>query len=252
MHKQSTTISKEHLLKHLQEDHHKTPLAQYLKEVVYGGIDGIITTFAVVAGFTGAAALGEGSSLHLPVVAILIFGLANLLADGFAMGTGEFLSARSEKKLYVKEYARERHEIDNNPEFEAAESRLLFEQKGFSPEDAQKLVDLYRKNPTYWTEFMMRYELEMPMPDRSPLRNALATFGAFVLFGSSPLIPYLFVGHHHYIFLFSALSAIGALAILGMLRARITQEWAVKSMVEIIGLGVFAGGIAYAVGLLLR
>jgi VIT1/CCC1 family predicted Fe2+/Mn2+ transporter len=65
-------------------------LRHYLRDLVYGANDGIITTFAVVAGVAGAA---------LSVRTVLILGVANLLADGFSMGASNFLSIRSEEAV---------------------------------------------------------------------------------------------------------------------------------------------------------
>jgi VIT1/CCC1 family predicted Fe2+/Mn2+ transporter len=73
-------------------------ISENLREIVYGGNDGIVTTFAVVAGFQGAAA-GEHAAA-IGAVAVLLFGLANLLADGTAMGLGAFLSARSQRDVH--------------------------------------------------------------------------------------------------------------------------------------------------------
>jgi VIT1/CCC1 family predicted Fe2+/Mn2+ transporter len=73
------------------EPHELRPLAQhYLKDLVYGANDGIITTFAVVAGVTGA---------ELTPRVILILGFANLLADGFSMGASNFLAIRSDEAV---------------------------------------------------------------------------------------------------------------------------------------------------------
>ena len=88
-------MDKESFENHLKDDHHMGALTTHLKEVVYGGNDGIVTTFAVVAGFSGAN-LGD-HALNLSIIAVLLFGLANLIADGAAMGLGNYLSVRSEK-----------------------------------------------------------------------------------------------------------------------------------------------------------
>ena len=86
--------------------------SQYLGDMVYGGLDGIVTTFAVVSGVAGAEL---GTSI------ILIMGLANLFADGFSMATGAFLSAKSEQEVYDREYQRESWEVDHFPEGERAD-----------------------------------------------------------------------------------------------------------------------------------
>jgi VIT1/CCC1 family predicted Fe2+/Mn2+ transporter len=87
-----------------------SPLTEYFKEVIYGGIDGIVTTFAVVAGFSGAA-LSTDTTTQLTFMVVLLFGLANLFADAASMGLGNFLSVRSEKDLYNVTRAREERRI---------------------------------------------------------------------------------------------------------------------------------------------
>jgi vacuolar iron transporter family protein len=62
-------------------------IGTYIKSIVYGGVDGTITTFAVVSSVVGAS---------LPPYIILILGFANLLADGVSMAAGDFLSTRAE------------------------------------------------------------------------------------------------------------------------------------------------------------
>ncbi len=248
MQKQYTT---KELRDHMEQEHSQSTISSYLKEVVYGGIDGIITTFAVVAGFTGVASLEDDNAVVIPIVAVLVFGLANLLADGFSMGIGEFLSARSEKKLYEKERAKEEREIVESKDLEIAESELLLREKGFTPQQATQLIAIYKTNPTYWVDFMMRYELEMDEPDASPLKNAAATFFSFLFFGFLPLIPYFLKGlGASETFALSALSATIALVILGVLRAQVTQENLLRSISEIVFLGALAGGIAFGVGTL--
>ncbi len=235
--------------KHLVEEHDKSHFTDNLKEVVYGGIDGIVTTFAVVAGFSGVSML-ENSNLNIPVIAVLLFGLANLLADGFSMAVGEFLSSRAEKKLYFKEYKKEFKEIKDNSDFEYDESLDLLQKQGFSEEDSRTIVDIYKKNPHFWADFMMRYELEMSHPDQSQFKGALVTFISFLFFGIIPLIPYMINFQFGNLFFISYGFTCLALLILGCLRAKFTRENILLSIGEIVGLGTVAAVIAYFVGTL--
>ena len=113
---------------HHIESEHRFSLSGYLKEIVYGASDGIVTTFAVVAGFTGA----QSGINQFPVVIVLIFGFANLLADGFSMACGNFLSERTQRDFIEKERKREEWEIENVPEGEIEEIRHIFRKKGFT------------------------------------------------------------------------------------------------------------------------
>src|SRR3989338_3311388 len=108
------------LEEHLRKEHKRTPFSQYLREIVYGGNDGIVTTFAVVAGFAGAQK--DPASSAVPVISVLLFGLANLIADGLSMSLGSFLSLRANQDVYGNEHAKESHEIIHDPENEFKET----------------------------------------------------------------------------------------------------------------------------------
>lgn len=245
-------MDKAELDEHLTQDHKKTLFSENLKELVYGGIDGIITTFAVVAGFTGATMVaGDNPEVVIPVTIVLIFGLANLFADGFSMGVGDFLSSRAEKKLFDKERAKEIDWIKTREDFEYDETVLLLKENGFDEEKAHALANIYKTNPEFWANFMMRYELNMTQPEDAPVRSALITFVSFITFGAIPLLPYIFdmtIFYNQFVAasIFTAL----ALALLGFIRSRFTKECTLLSMAEIVGLGMFAAFIAYFVGTL--
>ncbi len=234
---------------HLSQEHKKSPFSIYIKEIVYGGTDGIVTTFAVVAGFSGA-----GGTIAIPLVTVVLFGLANLFGDGVSMGLGNFLSIRANKDLYKTEKEKEKHEIIHNEHMEQAETEHILKNKGFDQKDAAQITKLYKKNRAYWTEFMMREELNMAnSDDQNPLSTGLATFISFVSFGIIPLIPYLISqSTTKYLFTLSILFTGIALITLGFLRYRVTKESLPRSISEVVILGSSAASIAYIVGSFFR
>jgi len=237
----------ETLLEHLKKEHRASPLQTYLKEIVYGGNDGIVTTFAVVAGFAGANA-GVYTD-NFAVVTVLLFGLANLVADGASMGLGNFLSLRSEQDVYRTERNKEQREIKNNPQQEKAETMLILKTQGFSESQAKELTKIYATNEKYWTSFMMNYELELPNPMKeNPLLTGLATFLAFMVFGFIPLLPYVLQFSLETAFPYSLISTFAALILLGLLRYKVTGEKIVRSVSEIVLIGGVAASLAYIVG----
>lgn len=239
------------LHEHLKAEHRITPFSEYLKEIVYGGNDGIVTTFAVVAGFAGAQ--GANSVSHIPFLSVLLFGLANLFADGASMGLGNFLSLRSEQDVYRSSLKKEQHEITHNPTMEKAETIEILLQRGYSNEDAIKMTDLYMKNPKYWLEFMMNQELEMTNPEnKNAFYNGLATFASFLTFGFIPLVPYVFFRSHGNIFQLSIVFTAIALILLGLLRYKVTHINIVRSVGEIVFIGGVSATIAYLVGSFFR
>ena len=240
-------ISK-HLREHLEREHKMTPVSAYLKEIVYGGTDGIVTTFAVVGGFAGA----QTDVNALPVLVVLLFGLANLVADGASMGLSNFLSIRSEQDVYNAERAKELQEVKNNPKAEFEETVELLQSRGFSKKDAEQITQLYSKNPEYWTDFMMNYELQLPNPVHdNPYMTGFATFTAFLFFGFIPLIPYVFFKEVP-LFTLSVIFTFLALLLLGFLRWRVTKEPPIRSVGEILLLGGISATLAYFVGTFFR
>ena len=123
---------------------------EYIAEFVYGAIDGSVTTFAVVAGSEGA---------HFDLGVVLILGIANLLADGFSMSVGSYLSAKSEKEQYEKHKRIEYWEVDNLPEIEKEEIREIYQAKGFEGEILEKIVEVITANKDRWVDIMMKEEL---------------------------------------------------------------------------------------------
>ncbi len=226
---------------------HGSNSGKYIKSIVYGGLDGIITTFAVVAGVAGAT---------LPVGIVLILGFANLIADGLAMAFGDFLSTRAEEEFYGAERDREEWEFDNHLEGEKRELVELYLEKGLSGEDAETIVDILAKDRDTMVDVMMVEELGLFKSDQSPLGNALATFLSFVLFGFVPLLSYVvgYVGKLGPKFGFSWACVLTALTLfaLGSLKARFTDRPWAGSGLEMLLVGGIAALAAFGIGHLLQ
>ncbi|MGR3541118.1 MAG: VIT1/CCC1 transporter family protein [Hasllibacter sp.] len=235
---------------HRAHEHRISPAQEFVRQIVYGGLDGIVTTFAVVAGFAGLAA--EGTA-EVGVLAVLLFGLANLFADATSMGLGEFLSARSEQDVYRAIRAKERREIDENPEHEIAETVELLEERGVAPADAREMAAILARNPEMMADFMMQYEIGLadPTGDR-PWLNGLVTFASFVALGAVPLIPYMVAGGGAGVFAVSCAATTAALVVLGTLRWRVSTEGLARCVGETLLIGGACAVVAFAVGLAFR
>lgn len=237
------------LEEHVRREHAASPVSDYIKEIVYGATDGIVTTFAVVAGFAGAQATVN----QYPIIVVLLFGLANLAADGASMGLSNFLSLRAEQDYYRLERGKELHEIRNNKNFEYGETVEILRRRGFSDDDAQTLTEIYQKNDDYWADFMMHHELELPNPlGENPYITGFMTFLAFVLFGSIPLTPYIFAAHVQNLFTISCIATFFALFLLGVIRWRVTKHKFIRSVGEIVLVGSVAASLAFFVGTFFR
>jgi len=231
----------------IHTDNNRTGGVQkYLGEFVYGGVDGSVTTFAVVAGAAGA---------NLESSIVLILGFANLLADGFSMSVGAYLSKRSERQNFEKHQAIEYYEVDNMPELEREEVREIYRQKGFEGELLEKVTDVICSNRDRWVDTMMTDELGMMKETRSPLMIGATTYSAFIIIGFIPLITYVWdflFGFSGDKFIASCLLTTGAFIVIGWFKANVTQTSHRKAIAETVVLGAVAAIVAYLVGFYLE
>ncbi len=214
----------------------------YLGEFVYGGIDGSVTTFAVVSGAVGA---GLNSSI------ILILGFANLLADGLAMSIGAFLSTKTEQDKYEKHVKTEYWEIENMPDKEVEEIRDIYKAKGFSGDLLEQVVAVITSDNDRWVEVMMKEELEMQKDPKSPFWVGAATYISFLILGIIPLSVYFW----DYVIsplpnkfeLSILLTTLGFISI-GFLKARLNNTNTLRGILETVVLGGLAAAVSYFVG----
>jgi len=205
-----------------------------------------VTTFAVVAGAVGA---GLDSSI------IIILGFANLLADGFAMSVGAYLSSKSEKDNYQKHKQVEYWEVKNLPEVETEEIRDIYRAKGFEGELLEQIVTVITADEHRWVDVMMKEELNMIEETKSPLKMGAVTYFAFILIGVIPLLTYVWDYVRpidgNLFFIASILTAVGFI-IIGIFKTYVTQTKIWKGVLETLLLGAIAAIVAYFVGDLLE
>ncbi|OGD49565.1 hypothetical protein A3B59_03395 [Candidatus Beckwithbacteria bacterium RIFCSPLOWO2_01_FULL_49_47] len=212
-----------------------------MRDVVYGANDGIVTTFAVVAGVAGA---------RLSPAIVLILGFANLLADGLAMAIGNYLGTKSELEYIKRERKMEEWEVDHLPDLEKKEVEAIMAKKGFKGQDLKKAVAIITADKKVWVDCMMVEELGLiAEDDASPVKNGLATFIAFSVAGLFPLLPYVFarlspLSPFDLSIIFTAL----ALFTVGSLRTLVTRRHPLRSGIEMLLVGAIAALAAYLVG----
>ena len=223
--------------------------SEYIGSMIYGGLDGIITTFAVVSGVVGA---------QLDTSIILILGFANLLGDGFSMATGAYLSSKSEHELYERERQREEWEVEEFPEGEALELYELYREQGYPEADAKAMLEIKTRDKKRWVDAMMIEELGLLKSDLNPLKEGLVTFVSFLLAGAVPLLFYvlnLFFRFDLTVqanFLIAIILSGMALFALGASKVFITQRSPIRGGLEMLIVGGLAAAVAYAVGALLK
>ena len=222
---------------------HDRGQGRYVKSFIYGGLDGTITTFAVVAGVAGA---------HLSTGIVLILGFANLFADGFSMAMGDYLSSKAEREYGEAERRREEWEVEHYPDGEKREMVEIYTEKGVPENDARAMVNTLSRHKKAWVDVMMAEELGIFEDTTSPIKNSLVTFGAFVFFGFVPLVTYLLVGVSAFFaaHAFGTACALTALTlfVLGALKMKITDRKWYAAGLEMLLVGGFAAAVAYGVG----
>ncbi len=212
--------------------------------MVYGANDGIITTFAVIAGAAGAS---------LDVFAATTLAVANLLADGFSMAASDYLGSKSEEDVTESEFKEEVVEIDTKPDVERGEMVVLLKEQGYEDIDAQALTALMFKNKHFFTDLMMHEEHNLSLHgSESASHSALVTFFSFVFAGAIPLIPLLWVRDIKIVFYYSIVMTTATLFCVGALRSIVTRRGLVYSGLQMLFVGGVAALLAYGIGALLR
>lgn len=220
---------------------------RYLRDFVYGAIDGAVTTFAVVAGATGA---------NLSETVVVIMGVANLIADGFSMGVSNYLGSRAEHQQRDRARRREERAVRREPERERAQLREIFAAKGFQGEDLDRVVAVLTADQERWVDTIMTEELGYGSDDSDPVRAAATTFGAFLLVGALPLSVFIvdlfpFADVHDPFAWSGALTAVAFFAVGAGKAGIVGQRWW-RSGLETLLIGGAAAALAYVAGVALE
>ena len=224
--------------KHIED--HRARSGNALRAAVLGANDGLVSNLSLVMGVAGAS---------LDRHAILITGLAGLIAGSCSMAMGEWVSVTSARELLERELAVERREIALNPTEERDELVTIYEDKGLSHEHATAVADGVMTNPDAALDTHAREELGIDPDDLggSPWQAAGASFALFCVGAIPPILPYVFVGGASAIVLSLVLSGIALFAI-GAIITRLTARSPLKSGVRQLVIGLAAAAVTYGVG----
>jgi vacuolar iron transporter family protein len=211
----------------------------YLRDVVYGAIDGSVTTFAIVAGVAGAG---------LSPWVIIALGIANVLADGFSMAAGNYSGTKAELDDARRLRQVEETHIRTYPEGEMRELREILRLKGLSGDALDSAVEQISQNREQWIQLMLEGEYGLASVDPHPLNAAWATFAAFLAAGMIPLLPFLFGLEDA--FLLSTIATLVTFFAIGAFKSKwsLSPWW--RSGIETFLIGGTAALIAYFVGTL--
>ena len=217
--------------------------SETVRDIVIGMSDGLTVPFALAAGLSGAV-----SSTGIIVIA----GLAELAAGSISMGLGGYLAARSDAEHYSGEQSRERQEVKEVPETEAAEIQQILQSYGLTTEESAVLTNALRQRPDSWVDFMMRFELGLEKPNpRRALTSALTIAGAYAAGGFVPLAPYMLLHTPRSGLLMSSLLTIAALAVFGYTKGRFTGARPLRSGLQTMLIGGLAAAAAFVIARLI-
>ncbi|MEO1222162.1 MAG: VIT1/CCC1 transporter family protein [Pseudomonadota bacterium] len=213
----------------------------HLKDVVYGAIDGTVTTFAIIAGVEGAG---------LSTGVILALGAANIVADGFSMAAGNYAGTRAELEDRRRTIEVERMHLRDHRDGELAELRQILKLRGFEGDLLEKATRAISKDETRWIDLMLVDEYGLARTVPNPHKAALSTFFAFLVAGSVPLIPFVIGAAHA--FQISMIATGGTFFVIGAAKSRwsLAPWW--RSGLETLLTGAVAAAIAYLVASLFR
>lgn len=225
-------------------ENHASEASDYVKCVVFGGLDGIMTTFAIIAAAAGSSTIFK---------TIIVFGFSNVVADAFAMGFGEYVSGVAELDHARAERAREEWEVENSKDLEVEEMVEIFQNRGVAEDDARIMVNILAKDSQLFVDFMMVNELGIlaDTNDTSqPMKQGLVMFCSFILFGSIPLLAYLFAWGGQgldRVFATSCLMTAIGLMCLGAVKGFLTRMNIPRAAVLMLLNGCVSGGVSFGI-----
>jgi VIT1/CCC1 family predicted Fe2+/Mn2+ transporter len=225
------------------EGRHRAVGGNALRAAVLGANDGLVSNTSLVMGVAGAA---------FSTTAVLLSGLAGLLAGSISMALGEWLSVQSSRELHLAQIETERDEIREMPEEEAAELALIYQAKGMSQEDAERAAGEVMGDPDAFLDTKVREELGLDPESLggSAWEAAVTSFLLFSVGAIVPVLPLMFFTGGQAV-LFSLVFAALGLFSLGALTAVVTGTRVLRTGARSLGLGLAAAGVTYGVGALL-
>lgn len=225
------------------EGRHRAASGNALRAAVLGASDGLLSNFSLVMGVAGAATEGR---------AVLVAGLAGLLAGAFSMALGEWISVTSSRELYERQIGVEREELETNPAEEQQELALIYQAKGLKPAQAEELAARLIADPASALDTLAREELGVDPEELggSAWEAALTSFGLFALGAIVPVAPFLFLSGLSAVLVSVALSALGLFGIGAAITLLTGRSVWYSGMRQVI-VGLAAAGITYAIGTLI-
>lgn len=211
----------------------------FITDIVIGMADGLTVPFALAAGLSGAV---QNNAV------VIMAGIAEIVAGSIAMGLGGYLAGKTEQEHFQSELDREYDEVENMPEKEMGEVKLIFAQYGLNEGTQNIIAEELSKDKDKWVDFMMKYELGLEKPDVNRARNSAATIGiSYIVGGFIPLLAYFFTQTPFQGLLISALLTVICLSLFGYFKSKVTGQPPLKGAIKVTLIGITAAAAAYLV-----
>lgn len=223
---------------HYQE-HHRQISEGWFRAGIFGISDGLVTNVSLILGFAGAS---PGHNV------VRLAGLAGLVAGGFSMGSGEYLSMRAQKELLEYEIEVERQALEDDPRGEQRELRQIFIDRGIEADLAERLSKDLMRDPDLALRTHTREELGIdPSATGSPWLAAISSFFLFVLGAIIPLVPWLVTAAGNPILWSIVLGVLGALVVGGLI-GWYTRRGVVYCALRQLVIATLAAGVTFGIG----
>jgi VIT1/CCC1 family predicted Fe2+/Mn2+ transporter len=211
----------------------------FITDIVIGMSDGLTVPFALAAGLSGAVNSNA---------VVITAGIAEIVAGSIAMGLGGYLAGKTAQEHFQSELKREYEEVENMPEKEKGEVKLVFAQYGLNEQTQNLIADELAKDKDKWVDFMMKYELGMEKPDANRARNSAATIGfSYIIGGLIPLSAYFFTQTPFEGLLISAFLTVLCLFVFGYFKSKVTGQPPLRGALKVTLIGITAAAAAFLV-----
>jgi len=220
-----------------REEHLRS--SDFITDIVIGMSDGLTVPFALAAGLSGAV---QSNAV------VITAGIAEIVAGSIAMGLGGYLAGKTEQEHYQSELKREYAEVENLPEKEKEEVKMIFAQYGLNGSAQNAIAAELAKDKNKWVDFMMKYELGLEKPNVSRARNSAATIGiSYIIGGLIPLTAYFFTHTPYQGLMISALLTVICLFLFGYFKSKVTGQPPVKGALKVTLIGITAAAAAFLI-----
>ena len=227
-----SSIEPRHIEPHIKQ-------SSYIRDVVFGFGDGVNTSLGIVAG-VGAAEISAGI--------VILAALVGMFTGAKAMAVQNYLAVKSQREILESEINRELYEIEHLPDRERQEIEDIYKAKGFEGEELQKVVNKITSDKDVWLKTMLTEELGLNLEIAGhPLKSAFTMFGAFLLGGILPIIPFFFTGGLVALLIGIGISITSSF-IVGAKKSKMAKKNWVRGGIEMAGLGTGIALLGYGIG----